>query len=405
MKTVTKHVSALLFSLPLLAACVSQQQSEKGLFSPVGYESLSGWEQEDYTALLPVMRKECLRLAALPPGTQLGGTADLLPNGTKSEDWVGACTALPKGSDVSEQTARQYFESWFQPYRIEKKAFYTGYYEPQIEASLKKTQEYTVPLYRRPLDLVREKTADGEIVFGRWVGQDFKPYDARVQIDQGSLNGKGLELAWIKDPVDLFFLQIQGSGRLLLTNGDVMRVGYSARNGQPYVPIGKILVEKGLMAKDDVTMESLRAWLAANPDQAQSLMEENPNYVFFKKLDIPSLEGPVGAFGVTLTPGRSVAIDRTYLPFAAPLWVETTFPSEGTSISAGQQQQWNHLTFAQDVGKDIQGEARADLFTGWGNQASFVASNLRQDGRMILLLPRPATTSLDWSAFRDSFNQ
>ncbi|MDF7674477.1 murein transglycosylase A [Acetobacteraceae bacterium ESL0709] len=401
-----KRFVALLFSMPLLGACVSQSplpSSDEGLFAPVGYEALSGWEQEDHASLLPLIFKECRRLANLPPETALGGEPSL-PNGTKAGDWVGACTALPKGDAVSPQEARHYFESWFQPYRMKKEAFYTGYYEPQIEASLKRTSDYTVPLYRRPLDLVREKATNGEIVFGRWIGQDFQPYDDRAAIDQGSLKGKGLEIAWLKDPVDLFFLQIQGSGRLLLPDGKVLRVGYSARNGQPYVPIGQVLVRKGLMAKDDVTMESLRNWLAAHPDQVQSILEENPNYVFFKTLPLPPQEGPVGAFGVGLTPGRSVAIDRTYLPFAAPVWVETVFPSETPSPSADVMN-WDHLTFAQDVGKDIQGVGRADLFTGWGDQARFVAGNLRHRGHMILLLPRPATTALDWSAFRGSYGQ
>ncbi|QHI95388.1 murein transglycosylase [Aristophania vespae] len=394
-----KRFLFLSFLLPLIAACTTQRTGDNGLLKAVSYNELSGWENEDYKALLPIILKNCRRLASLPKETSLGGMASL-PYGLKSGDWVGACSAAPKNQTVTEEEAKAYFESWFQPYLVNQEALYTGYYEPQISASRRKTSKFNVPLYRRPLDLIRATATNGDTVYGRWVGKEFKPYDDRAKIDNGSLKNKGLEIAWLKDPVDLFFLQIQGSGRLLLPNGDVIRVGYDARNGQPYVPIGRVLVKRGAMAKEDVTMESIRDWLSAHPGEIKSVLEENPNYIFFKTLPTPAQEGPIGAFGVGLTPGRSVAIDRQIVPFAAPIWVETGFPS-----SDGSSEIWQHLTFAQDVGKNIQGVGRADLFTGWGEQARFVAGALRHHGRMVILLPHPSTEILDWSVFTDSTAQ
>ncbi len=372
-----------LAALAMLAGCTtSNEPSSSVSLTPVGFDALAGWDREDFASLLPVLRQECHRLTQLPPETPLGG-AETLPYGRQVGDWSGACAGLESAAD-----AKSYLQTWFQPYETDTKAFYTGYFEPQIEASLTREGPYQTPLYGRPADLVRAKATNGQMVTGRWENGQFKPYYNRAQIDGGALAGRGLEIAWLKSPVDLFFLQIQGSGRLILPDGSQIRAGYDGKNGQPYVPLGRVLVQDNELAPSAVSMESIRAWLEAHPDRMMAMMERNPNYVFFRK-DTGSLaQGATGAFGVPLTAGRSVAIDRSIVPFATPLWVETKLPD-----AKGQPAPWQHLVFAQDIGTDIKGAGRADLFTGWGAFAQYVAGNLHENGRMVILLPRPPADS------------
>ncbi|MXV44152.1 murein transglycosylase [Saccharibacter sp. 17.LH.SD] len=367
----------------LLTACVSDVPAGEMTIAPVGYESLIGWNADSHTALVGMLRDECHRLAQLPPKTTMGG-ASSLPYGRKAGDWAGVCAALPASESVTEESARNFFELWFQPYEIQETVLYTGYYEPQVEASLTRGGEYQTPLYRRPPDLLRGRTDDGKVVFGHWVNSVFQPYDDRATIDGGALNNKNLEVAWLKSPIDLYVLQLQGAGRLHLPDGQVLRVAYDGRNGQPYVPIGKILVQRGAMSAVDVNAETIRAWLEAHPQESQELLEKNPNYVFFRTVDRSEFEGPGGALGVPLVPGRSLAVDRAYVPFAAPVWVETAMLD-----SQGKEGSWHHTTFAQDVGTDIRGAGRGDLFTGWGDMARTTAGHLRSSGRMVILLPRP----------------
>ncbi|WP_336760226.1 MltA domain-containing protein [Asaia sp. VD9] len=370
--------------LALLSSCAEPQQETRLDLTPVSYAMLDGWSAETPAQLLPELRSECQRLMRLPPETHLGGAEGTIPNGSRAGDWSGACTALQSVASAPEE-ARRYFEQWFAPYLVSNDAFFTGYYEPQIYASATREGAFQTPLYAAPGDLVRTKDTVGDWVTGRWDNGKFVPYYTRAEIDGGALDGHGLEIAWLRSPEDLFFLQIQGSGRLVMTDGSVRRVGYAAKNGAPYVPIGRILVSRGEMAAQDVSLPSLRNWLAAHPDQARSLMEQNPDYVFFKRVDtIPLDRGAPGAMGIPLTPGRSVAVDRSLLPLGVPLWLETRIP-----LASGGEGRWTHLTFAQDVGSDIKGVGRADLFTGWGAEAEQVAGSLRSHGRMIVLLPHP----------------
>ncbi len=372
------------FSLLLLASCAEPQPESQLALTPVSYAMLDGWSAEAPETLLPQLRSECHRLMRLPPETHLGGEAGSIPNGSSAGDWQGACTALQSVGGTSE-AARTYFEQWFAPYLVSDQARFTGYYEPQLYASSVKQGAFQTPLYAQPADLVRTKDTAGETVTGRWEGGKFVPYYTRAEINHGALAGRGLELAWLRSPEDLFFLQIQGSGRLVMTDGSVRRVGFAAKNGSPYVPIGRVLVERHEMAASDISLRSLRDWLAAHPDKAQEVMEQNPDYVFFKSVDtIPLNRGAPGAMGVPLTPGRSVAIDRALLPLGVPVWIDTRIP-----LAQGGEGHWTHLTFGQDVGSDIKGAGRADLFTGWGEEAESVAGKLRSQGRMIVLLPHP----------------
>jgi len=375
--------SFCLVALATFAGCTSEGPRPLAL-QAVDYDALVGWGQETQESLIPLLREECRHLAGMPPEAHLGGDPAVIPNGTRVGDWSGACTALASVG-AGREAARQYLETWFQPYAVDGEANYTGYFEPEFQGSLTRGGDYQVPVYARPRDLVRAKATDGSYVSGQWVSGQFRPYASRAEIDSGRLDGQGLELLWLRSPVDLFFLQIQGSGRVVLPDGRTVRLGFAARNGQAYVPIGRVLVRRGDLAADQVSMQTIRDWLAAHPDEARSVMEENPNYVFFRRLDDVDLShGAPGAFGVALTPGRSLAVDRGMVPFAAPVWVETRLPD-----ARGQVGDWRHLTLAQDIGTDIRGAGRGDLFTGWGAQAQAVAGGLHEGGRMVLLLPHP----------------
>ncbi|GAC87207.1 membrane-bound lytic murein transglycosylase [Gluconobacter thailandicus F149-1 = NBRC 100600] len=372
-----------LTALALVAGCATQNDKSSSLsLTATGFDALTGWEREDFSSLLPVLRQNCHRLTQLPPETPLGG-AETLPYGREAGDWSAACAVIETATDT-----RTYLQTWFQPYVVDARAFYSGYFEPQIEASLTRGGPYQTPVYGRPQDLVRTKATNGQMVTGRWENGQFKPYYDRAQIDAGVLNGQGLEIAWLKSPVDLFFLQIQGSGRLILPDGSQIRVGYDGKNGLPYVPLGRVLVQENELASSSVSMDSIKGWLETHPDRMMAMMERNPNYVFFRRDDGSLAQGATGAFGVPLTAGRSVAIDRSVVPFATPLWVETKLPD-----AKGQPAPWQHLVFAQDIGTDIKGAGRADLFTGWGAFAQYVAGNLHEGGRMVILLPRPPAVS------------
>ncbi|GBR08370.1 MltA domain-containing protein [Asaia siamensis] len=371
-------------SLALLSSCAEPQSEAPLQLTPLTYAMLDGWSAESPETLLPQLRTECQRLMRLPPETHLGGAAGTIPNGSIAGEWHGACTAL-QSVENTRDAARRYFEQWFAPYLVSNDALFTGYYEPQIYASSVRTEAFQTPLYEQPNDLIHTRDTAGDWVTGRWEGGKFVPYYTRAEIDHGALSGRGLEIAWLRSPEDLFFLQIQGSGRLVMTDGSVRRVGFAAKNGAPYVPIGRVLVRNGEMAAEDVSLQSLKNWLAAHPDRAQDVMEQNPDYVFFKRVDtIPLDRGAPGAMGVPLTPGRSVAIDRSLLPMGAPIWVDTHLPEAN-----GGEGHWMHLTFGQDVGSDIKGADHADLFTGWGEDAERLAGKMRSHGRMIVLLPHP----------------
>lgn len=208
------------------------------------------------------------------------------------------------------------------------------------------------------------------------------PYWDRAQIEAGALRDQKLALLYVAGPVDAFFLQIQGSGRVLLGNGDVVRVGYAGQNGRPYVAIGKVLADRGQLRRADVTMQSIRAWLEQHPAEAAGVMAENPSYVFFRELPrLRADEGPLGALGVPVTPGRSIAVDHRYIPLGLPVWVDTTDSLDGVPLQ--------RLMLAQDVGGAIKGPVRGDVFFGWGAQAEARAGRMRQPGRLFVLLPRP----------------
>jgi membrane-bound lytic murein transglycosylase A len=285
--------------------------------------------------------------------------------------------ALQDGADL-----HGFFQHWFQPYRIDAPALVTGYFEPVLAGALAQGGPYQTPVLARPADLARSKTLDeqGRPIVGRDVDGLIQPYPTRREIEAGALGAQAHAIAWLASPEDLFFAQIQGSARIQLAEGGTLRLAFDGRNGRPYTPIGRVLVEQRAMPQDAVTMQSIRAWLDAHPAQADAVMDRNESYVFFRAVtDVDPSLGPVGAMGVALTAGRSAAVDKNFVPLAAPVFVDSTIP-DGRA--------WRHLVLAQDLGSGIAGQARVDIFLGVGPVAADWAGRMHQPGALWLLLPR-----------------
>lgn len=364
----------------------------------VPFADVPGWQQDHLAAAIPALQRECAVLMAMPPDASLGGAAMAAQRGGVAGDWRPLCSAMDRAPAGDDAVARAVLERETQAYALSDaskgagdaaQGLFTGYYEPQVDGALRRGGRYQTPLLRRPADLVQVDLgafADdlkGRSIAGRVSGDHLVPYNDRAQIAAGALAARHLELLYLADPVDAFFLEIQGSGRVQLADGRVLRVTYDGQNGRPYVPIGRLMVERGELAHGQVSMQTIRAWLEAHPDQAQALMNANPSYVFFRTVPglSPALGAP-GALGVALTPERSLAVDRRFLPMGAPVFVATSNPLDGSA--------WQHLLLAQDRGGAIKGPVRGDIFFGWGSQAEAMAGKMQQPGTAYLLLPRAA---------------
>jgi membrane-bound lytic murein transglycosylase A len=385
---------ALTSAALLLAGCAATA----GIHAPkpatpapntAAFDALPGWSTDHVADAMPALLRGCARLALTPPDQKLGGAALAPGHGGQAGDWLAVCAEARALPPDDEAAARQFLQTRFDLVPLTDSAnaagLFTGYYEPEVAGSREENRAYHVPLLTKPAGLVDQTDATGAHQTGRLQDGALVPYYTRAEIDHGALRRQRLDLIYLKSPIDLFFLQIQGAGRIDLPNGRVVRVGYAAGNGQPYVPIGRVLSGRGDLAPDDVTAGSIRAWLQQHPRAARATMELNPSYTFFR--EIPGLspdEGPPGTLGVQLTPLRSIAVDPTRVPLGAPVWVDTTNP-DGTTLQ--------RLMLAQDTGSAITGGLRADIFYGWGPQAEDDAGRMQAPGRAWLLLPKPSPNS------------
>ncbi len=356
--------------------------------SPVGFGQLPGWSTDRQADALRAFLRGC---GPLSGGKALGGQGDAARLGGSPEQWRAACSAARSVPANDDTAARAFFERAFQPYAItgngSATGLFTGYYEPEVRGARVRGGSYATPLLSRPANIVSADLGafsddlKGRTLVGRVQGGTFIPYFDRAQIDGGALAGQGLELLWLADPVDAFFLEIQGSGRVQLADGGVVRVTYGGQNGRPYVPIGRVLIERGEIPREQVSLQSIRAWLAAHPAQARGVMDQNPSYVFFRELAGTGADtGPPGALGANLTPGRSLAVDRAFLPLGAPVWLDAADPLGGPPI--------RRLMVAQDTGGAIKGPVRGDVFWGWGADAETRAGTMKSSGSSYILLPR-----------------
>ena len=373
----------------LMQGCAPQPEPDRLVLRPVQFRDLPGWDADDHGAALRALLRSCAALQERADDTPL----DIAPLGGRVGDWRAACAGA--GGVEGAAAARAFFESHFTPYEARNngraEGLFTGYFEPELRGALRADGRYRVPLYRRPQDLVsvhlgrfRSELA-GERIAGRVADGALEPYATRAEIDTGALAEQGLELAWVDDPLDAFFLHIQGSGRIVFEDGTTRRVAYAGTNGHIYFAIGRRLVDVGALSREDVSMQTIRDWLAANPERASEVMNENSSYVFFRWLEEEqATDGPVGAQGVTLTAGRSLAVDRRFVPMTVPIWLESAAPDPDP---AKEDRQLRRLMVAQDTGAAIRGPVRGDVYWGAGDEAGSVAGRMKHQGRYWLLLP------------------
>jgi membrane-bound lytic murein transglycosylase A len=362
----------LLVGILLLQACATAPQMPPGIGEPMAWQQVPGWEQDNHQQAWPALLNNCIALQDTPP-------------------WQAICAAAAEITGVDNTTVRLFFEAWFVPHKLHGRAgtttgLITGYYEPLLHGSLSPTAEFRYPLYSPPPSLLRFAVAD---VYpqandsgwrGRVEGRKILPFYTRAEIEATPAPLAGTELIWVNSRDDVFFLHVQGSGRVRLNSGETLGVNYVDNNGQGYVSIGSLLLSRGELPADGVSLFSIRQWLADNPDEADSLLAENPRYIFFGLRD--SIEsGPFGSLNVPLTAQRSIAVDPRVVPLGTPVWLTTTVP--GSTSRLLQQ-----LVIAQDTGAAIEGDIRADLFWGEGNDAEQMAGIMRETGSMLVFLPR-----------------
>ena len=315
--------------------------------------------------------------------------------------WQKACAEATRVARNDPDAQRRYFEANFTPYRLfnpdgSQSGLVTGYYEPLLLGSRKRTARFRHPLHAPPLDLVavdlgetnpeiKDRRVRGRIVGGK-DGKDGKdggrlvPYYARADIVNGTAPVKGREIAWVEDAVELFFLQVQGSGRIQLPDGSVMRVGYADHNGHPYRSIGRWLVDAGELSMDQASMQGIKGWVKKYPERANDLFNQNPAYVFFREMPAgPPDLGPNGSLGIPLKAGASIAVDPRAVPLGTPVWLSTTWPMSTRPL--------NRLVLAHDTGSAIRGAVRADFFWGFGAEAGEQAGRMKQPGAMWILWP------------------
>lgn len=330
------------------------------------FAKLPGWtDAQDQSAALKAFVASCGRLAKLPDATPLGKDGGVAAGFAK--DWRNPCN---EAMNTEPKDARAFFERQFAPYKISNsgnaEGLFTGYYEIGLEGSRTRKDQYRYPIYTLPDDVQRSGG---------------KPYFSRAEIDGGSLRGRGLEMLYVSDPIALFFLHVQGSGRVKLPDGSLVAVTYAGTNGHPYRSIGAYLLEQGEFTRENINAPALKAWLYAHPDKMAEVMQQNPSYIFFRE---GSGNGPSGAQGAELTPEHSLAVDTAYIPFGLPLWLDSTLP---VADKNGAAKPYRSLMIAQDTGSAIKGIVRGDVFFGRGQRAELLAGHMKQPGEYYALLP------------------
>ncbi len=356
--------------VPLPVAPIAVQEP-RARWTAATFADLPGWRADDLRDVRTAFAENCKGLRSKP-------------------DWISTCSRFPFDSPAAAQ--RAFIESEFVPFQLtradaEDRGLITGYYEPLLKGSRGRTTRFNVPLFSRPEDLLVVDLGDlypelkGKRVRGRLVdspqGKRVVPYFDRAQIDADAAQFK--PLAWVDDVVEAFFLQIQGSGLIELADKTRMRVGYADQNGHPFRGIGRILVDRGEMKLDEVSMQGIKGWISRNSDKATALLNENASYIFFREIDATAA-GPIGSLGVPLTAERSIAIDTRFIPLGSIVFLSTTYPNALVPL--------NRLMFAQDTGGAIRGVVRADFYWGTGLKAGEQAGRMKQNAQMWVLWPK-----------------
>jgi membrane-bound lytic murein transglycosylase A len=353
---------------------------------PAKWADVAGWAADDHLAAFAAYQTSC----------------QLFRNVKRPRDdrpvynalWE-VCRRAGAVRPPDKEAARRFFEDNFRPVQIarlsEAQGFLTGYYEPIVEGSRFPNPEFHVPLYRRPPDLVAAGYNPGSEAFpnkGALIGRrneknEIVPYPDRAGIEGGALDGQKLEICWLRDPFEALAIQIQGSARVILEDGTPLRINYDSHNGYPYTSVGRVLIERNLVPREEMSMQRIRDWMAANPDEAPKVRATNRSYIFFRITGLSNEGEPVGAQGVPLVPGRSIAVDKIHV-YGTPFFIDASLPIE----SAKPTTSFRRLMIAQDTGSAIVGPARADLYWGAGDDAARIAGRIRHAGRFVMLLPR-----------------
>ena len=353
---------------------ISPAITSKSILKAADWSALHGWRDDDISLAWGAFLQSCVVL--------------------KNQSlWQEICTEAMSMEQPDNKMLREFFESRLTPYQVlnldgNEDGLITGYYEPLLKGSRKPSSQFPYPVYRAPDELLTIDLSEiypelkGMRLRGRLQGRKVLPYYSRSEIENPASNSvkslQGYELLWVENAVELFFLQIQGSGRVKLENGDIIKIGYSEQNGHPYRSIGKILIGRGELAPEKASMQGIKEWGFRNPNRLNELLQQNPSYVLFR--DLPAgLSGPLGALGVPLTAGRSLAIDPVAIPQGAPIFLATTWPNS--------HKQLRRLMMAQDTGGAIKGGVRADFFWGFGPEAANQAGKMKQIGKIWVLMP------------------
>lgn len=398
-KTLGVAVLLLVAACKPLTGLLPEKPADELALKRSTFAALEGWAGADVRTALAAFAGSCKRITARADGDALGGAAAY----GSVREWRGPCAAALQLKTPSSDAARQFFETWFVPVqafnRSEPVGLFTGYYEPELAGSRKSGGRFTTPLYARPSDLVSvdlgsfRPTLKGERIAGRVDGGKLVPYETRAAIEGGALKDRSAPIAYVDDAAAAFFLHVQGSGRVRFADGSVVRVAYDGQNGHPYTAVGRVLVDRGEIAREHLSMQTIRAWLKANPKQAPALMNENASYVFFKEqpLDDPSL-GAEGAQGVPLTSEASLAVDLRFHALGAPMWIEGTAPADDEKAP---DITFRRLMVAQDTGGAIRGPVRGDVYWGSTARAESIAGRMAHKGQLYVLVPQSVAARLN----------
>lgn len=357
--------------LLLLSACALFRPPEPGIGKALSWSQVPGWALDQHHEAWPALLNSCKALQ-------------------KEVTWDQLCAAAKQLGAPDQLQAQQFFESWFTPHKVHgargrNEGLITGYYEPLLYGSFEPTERYRYPLYTRPDSLLIIDLGDrfpelrNQRLRGRLIGNKVIPYFSRAEIETDRELLQGNELVWLDNRDDVFFLHIQGSGRVQLPDGNVIGAGYSDQNGHPYKAIGKTLVERGELELEQVSLFTIKQWLSEHPDQAEDLLNQNPSYIFFVLREDPG-QGPIGSLNVPLTAERSIAIDPKLIQLGTPMWLSTHYPGS-------PDRPLKKLVFAQDTGGAIKGHLRADLFWGNDQDAERAAGTMKSPGSLIVMLP------------------
>jgi membrane-bound lytic murein transglycosylase A len=382
------YVYTTLFLLVLASGVVWHFWPRPIAVKPTPFSKLKGWEHTDFRKSLDTFKISCRIFVKQSPSKDVGTEQFKLT----VNDWLPACRAALAKENYTSQEAKSFFEQWFSPVGFHQgkpiDGLFTGYYLPLLQGSLNKSKEFSVPVYGPPDNLITVDLGSFDPslkthkkIKGRVHGRKLVPYYTRKEIKNGALQHHAPVVAWIHDEVDRQFLEIEGSGIIELDNGKKMYVGYEDQNGAAYTPIANVLIKKGVMTKDSASMQAIRSYLKKHPKEVDAVLNQNKSFVFFRELNDNAAYGTQGA---PLTPGYSLAVDTNWIPLGAPIWLNTTRPTQKPEKVVP----FERLMIAQDTGGAIKGVVRGDVYWGGGEAATYISGHMKNPGRYWLLLPK-----------------